>query len=461
MSPRIRARAHGPLRALAWSGLVALGATLALAGASYTADYGHEADRSAIVDLSARWTAAVANRDPAFAELVSSRSEAHYRRLKHFALHADSGTLQDLPPTDQLQALFFRLMIEPTALQGMTVRDILLFAVDRGMIGQDLRASDELREVVVTGDLAQGRLYKFGRDDRADRGLQYFEREDRGWRVDLRGELERQRKDFDAFVARSKLPPDEAAFFILEARLFRKVTPADFVPPLGAEGEQTARPGSAHGDLREELAVRVVSIRESLDDPAHEAVAIEDQRESLRHVLRLGDPLPPAPRFILTHIADGHATLHAGGEPLTLRLGEDGAPLDHRLPDLSPLGEARPVSLLRQAKLGVGREGLMAQWRNVGLRGRPQLLQQAWLTPVHRSDRRMLGLRVRKLVDGSFWHQIGLEENDLLTKFNGLPVDSTVAWREVLRAAEADLQVTIEVERAGKTLRFRTRTIRP
>ena len=202
-------------------------------------------------------------------------------------------------------------------------------------------------------------------------------------------------------------------------------------------------------------------MRESLDDPALAAVAIEDRRESLRHVLRLGDPLPPAPRFILTHIEDGHATFHAGSEPLTLRLGEDGAPLDHRRPDLAPSVEARPVSLLRQAKLGVGREGLMARWRNVGLRGRPQLLQQAWLTPVHRSDRRMLGLRVRKLVAGSFWHQIGLEENDLLTTFNGLPVDSTVAWRQVLRAAEADLQIAIEVERAGKRMRFRTRTIRP
>ena len=103
----------------------------------------------------------------------------------------------------------------------------------------------------------------------------------------------------------------------------------------------------------------------------------------------------------------------------------------------------------------------MAQWRNVGLRGRPQLLQQTWLTPVHRANGRMLGLAVRKLVEGSFWHQIGLEENDLLTTLNGLPIDSTLAWREVLRAAEDDLEIAIEVGRAGKTLRFRTRTILP
>ncbi len=461
VSPKIRARADRPFRALAWGGLILLGATLALAGARYAAERGPEADRSAIVALSTRWVAAVANHDPAFPELVSSRSEAHYRRLKHFALHADSETLRDLSPTDQLQALFFRLMIEPAALRGMTVPEILLFAVDRGMIGQDLRASDELREVVVTGDLAQGRLYKFGRDDRADRSLQYFERENGEWRIDLRGELQRLRNDFDAFVVRSKLPPDEAAFFILEARLFRKVTPADFVPAFGAQGEPTPPPGSAHGNPQEELEIRIVSIRKSLVDPAHEAVAIEDRRESLRHVLRLGDPLPPAPRFILTHIEDDHATLHAGSEPLTLRLEEDGPPLDQRLPDQSSLSETRPVSLLRHAELGVARGGLMAQWRNVGLRGRPQLLQQAWLTPVHRSDGRMLGLRVRKLVEGSFWHQIGLEENDLLTNFNGLPVDSMVAWRGVLRAAQTDLQITTEVERAGETIRFRTRTIRP
>ena len=104
-------------------------------------------------------------------------------------------------------------------------------AVERQWIGQDLRRSDALREVVVEGDTATGRLYKFGREDRPDRGRQYFIRENGEWRVDLRGERERLQMDFESFVARSGLAPSEAAFFILETRLLRKVTPADFVAP--------------------------------------------------------------------------------------------------------------------------------------------------------------------------------------------------------------------------------------
>ena len=160
-------------------------ATLALVGATFPPDHRLEADRAAIVDLSRLWVSVVAKRDPALATLVSSKSEAHYGRLKRFALQADSEALQELHPTDQLQVLFFRLMIEPAALQSMTAGEVLFFAVQQGMIGVDLRRSDELREVIVTGDAARGRLYKFGRDDRADRGLQYFAREDGEWRIDL------------------------------------------------------------------------------------------------------------------------------------------------------------------------------------------------------------------------------------------------------------------------------------
>ena len=439
--------------------LVTIAVTLGLAVLACNVESDHEAERSAVIDLSARWVATVANRDPAFIELVSSASAAHYEKLKHFALHAEASELEDLHPTDQLQALFFRLMLDPVELQSMSPHDVLVFAIAQGMIGSDLRRSDELRDVVVMEDIAQGRLYKFGRDDRSDRGLQYFEREDGAWRIDLRGELERLRNDFDAFVARSKISRGEAAFFILEARLFRKVTPEDFVPPLGGGSERVSPAGLRRREPQEKPEFRLVSIRQSLDDPAHDAVAIEDRRESLHRVLRLGDPLPSAPRFILTYIENDHATFQAGRELLMLRIDRDGPPLGQRLTDGPRFDKTRPVSMLEQAELGAGREGLMAQWRNVGLRGRPQLLQHAWFNPVHRPDGQMLGLRVRTIVEGSFWHQIGLEEGDLLTTFNGRPVDSTFAWRALLDRAETDLQIDIGIERAGRKMSFRTQTL--
>ena len=412
---------------------------LVFVGTTEARDEKRDADKQEIVELSQRWRTAVTSRDPALVEVVSSPSKAHYRELKHAALHADSDTLRRLPPTDQLQALFFRLMLEPGELDSMSAGELILFAVKEGMIGVDLRKTDELRELSIQGEFAQGRLYKFGLDERPDRGLQYFEYEQGQWRINLRGELERLENDFNAFVSRSKIPPGEASFFILEARLFRKVTPEDFIPPLAGEEGRIPASGSPRGEPREDPVLRVVSIRQSLDDVSQNALTIQSARDFLHYILKVGEALPPDPRFVLVRIEGGEAELKAGEESRILRRGAEGGP--HRAP----------------VRRGCG----LAQWRNVGLRGRPQLLQQVWFNPAYSPEGTMSGLKVRHLVEGSFWHQIGLKEADLLTVFNGKAVDSTLAWREVLSAAGTELNITIEVERGDRTMRFETRTIRP
>ena len=416
-------------------------------------------DESELVALSSRWVSAVANRDPGFFDLLASSAAEHYQHLRDVALHGEVPVLDALEPTDQLQVLFLRLAIDANQLHEMSGREILVRAIDEQWIGQDLRRTDELREVAVEGDTATGRLYKFGRDDRRDRGRQYFRRENGEWRVDLRGERERLEMDFESFVTRSGLAPSEAAFFILETRLLRKVTPADFVPPafgLGTEisDVSVSKAPTAHTHLR------IVAVRESLDDPHESAVTIEDRQESLRSVLSVGDFFGDENGHRLVRVAGDRAWLEHDGVSLVLRLEPEGPPLDQRLRvDGVPTAT---VSLLEQARLGQHREGLMAQWRNVGLRARPQLLQQGWLVPEFAPGHEtMLGLRVRKLVEGSFWHQIGLAEGDLLERVNGDTIDSMDRWQEALRAAETDQAISVVVRRDGQRRRFHTRTVPP
>ena len=104
----------------------------------------------------------------------------------------------------------------------------------------------------------------------------------------------------------------------------------------------------------------------------------------------------------------------------------------------------------------------MAQWRNVGRRGRPQLLQQAWLVPERAPSRdAMTGLRVRKLVEGSFWQQLGLTEGDLLERLDGDALDSMDRWQQLLRAAETQQEISLVIRRDGRRLRFHTKTVPP
>ncbi|HIL81046.1 MAG TPA: hypothetical protein EYG54_07270 [Myxococcales bacterium] len=416
-------------------------------------------DNPEIVALSSRWVSAVADRNPGFVDLLSTSSVEYYEHLRDVALHGGVSELNALGPTDQLQALFLRLTIETKQLQEISGREILVRAVDEHWIGQDLRRTDELREVVVDGDAATGRLYKFGRDERPDRGRQYFVRENGKWRVDLRGERERLRVDFESFVARSGLVPSEAAFFILEMRLLRKVMPADFVPP-GRDWVAEIGRVSVPKERQSAARLRLVAIRESLDDSSLTAVTVEDREKSLRSVLYVGDSVGGEDGHRLARVEGGRAWLVRGGASLELRLEPEGFPLDRRLrfagkPDAE-------VSLLGQARLGEHREGLMAQWRNVGLRGRPQLLQQAWLVPEFAVGREsLMGLRVRKLVEGSFWHQLGLAEGDLLERLNGDRIDSMDQWQALVRAAEMDKEISVAIRRDGRSLRFHTKTVPP
>jgi hypothetical protein len=439
------------------SGALALFGCLSLFLAAGRLDLNRDDPEIAV--LSSRWVSAVADRDPGFVDLLTTSSVKYYEHLRDVALHGGVSELNALGPTDQLQVLFLRLTVEAKQLQEMSGREILVRAVDQHWIGQDLRRTDELREVVVQGDAATGRLYKFGRDDRPDRGRQYFVRENGKWRVDLRGERERLRVDFESFVARSGLAPSEAAFFILEMRLLRKVTPADFAPP-GRDGVAEIGKVSVPEEPDPGAPLRLVAIRESLDDPSLTAVTVEDREKSLRSVLRVGDSFGGEDGHRLVRVEGGRAWLVRGGASLVLRLELEGFPLDQRLRFAGEPGAK--VSLLEQARLGEHREGLMAQWRNVGLRGRPQLLQQAWLVPeVASGGESLMGLRVRKLVEGSFWHQLGLAEGDLLERLNGDRIDSMDQWQSLVRAAEMDKEISVALRRDGRSLRFHTKTIPP
>lgn len=426
----------------------------------------NESDRTEIEELAARWVDVVASRDPASYSLLSSGGQAYYPRMREIALYADAEQLRELDSIDQLQAMLLRTLLEPDILESMNAAALLIFAIEHGLVGMDLRALDTLREIAIAGDAATGRLYKFGSDHRPDRSLQYFVREQGSWRIELRGELERLRGDFGDFVERAALPASEAAFFILELRLMRKVMPSDFLAPrarIATAPRTSDRPPAVLPSLPPQL--RLVSVRHPLGHSLAPAATIEDRSEGLHYVLVPGDSLPPYPEYRLERIEDDRVVLASEGGEWVLRLGDGGDALTQRLRRSMPLHRDTSGSLLAQAQRGAERAGLMAQWRNIGMRDRPQLLQQAWLTPVYTDDPtpagRMVGLRVRQLASGSFWQQLGMQNGDLLKSMNGRAVDSMDDWQRVLEVAQNDRAIRITLERASNEIRYQTQTIRP
>ncbi|MFP6663292.1 MAG: PDZ domain-containing protein [Deltaproteobacteria bacterium] len=431
-----------------------------------------EVEIGAIEKVMQAWIAAVRERDGAAGELLLSRSAREYwPAVREQALHATADELQLLGPLRQLQVMLLRGLTDADALRAMSSAELLGLALEAGFLGQDLRRSDLLREVRVSEDRAEGRLYKLGRSDRPDRALQYFRKEQGSWRIDLRGEHERLRRGFDAFVVRSGLSADEAAFFLLEARLMRKVVPTEFASPLlvaGMAADHATDPAAAAAEdpRTQELVprIRLVALRHEENDLSASAATLEDRWESMRYVLEAGEALPTHPGFVVVEIGARDVVLQGPSGLTRLPLDLDGPALGARL--RSPRGaHAASLGLLHHARLGEQQEGMMALWRNIGLRERPQLLQQATLVPEfgpgRAGERSLKGLRVRRIAEASFWDQLGLKDGDLLTWMDGEPIDSLAAWQRVIDRAEVERRIAILVERDGRALEFRIETIAP
>ena len=446
-------------------------ATLVAAAQSAALPGGDTTGLSAKQEISTsmeQWITAVAGKQKlGLADLVDSDSEGYYRRLRGFALTADATELSKLSEVDQLQVMFFRLMIDAKKLRAMRVQQLIGFAVEKGFIGMELRGADQLDEIELHGDSATGRLLKFGRTDRPDPYLQYFVKEQGAWLVSLRGERERLEGEFNGFVQRSGLSRSEAAFLILEMRMMRKVKPSDFfaTPKQMVILAGDAAPQSPWTDMRERFRLVSVRLPESL--VGRPAATLDDTGTGLKYVLRKGDSIPGYPDMTLRRIAPNEVMFDSATDStqaLELRLDSE-----VQLSSRGTVGEAGRRSsntMLDEAALGEKYQGqMMIQWRNIGLRGRPQLLQQAWLTPdfggVVGPKKTMLGLKVSQIMPASFWDQIGLEEGDLLTEVNGMPVNTLDAWKKVIQIAQTQQELHVRLQRGDLHLAFRTATVRP
>jgi len=414
------------------------------------------------------WLAAVAEKQTGnLAKLVDAESEAYYLRLRNLALTADAEGLSRLSEVDQLQVMFFRLMVDAQQLRTMSAQQLLAFAVEKGFIGMELRLADQLVEIQVSGDTATGRLLKFGRADRPDPYLQYFVKAGGIWQVSLQGERERLEGEFDGFVQRSGLSRSEAAFLILEMRLMRKVTAADFFTPSAEVATWAKNQDSEPGSIDAADRFRLVSVRLSETLVGIPAATVDDTHTGLKQVLLRGDSVPGHPEFELSRISPDEVFFRNKVRPaMGLILSLDTSDRLNRRTAVAQTAQNSAATLFDEASLGEQYPGqMMMQWRNIGLRGRPQLLQQAWLTPDFGGavgpDKSMLGLRVRQVGEASFWDQIGLEDGDLLTEINDVSIDTLDAWKKAIRIAETNQDIKVRLQRGDHELIFRTLTVRP
>jgi type II secretion system protein C len=197
-----------------------------------------------------------------------------------------------------------------------------------------------------------------------------------------------------------------------------------------------------------DLPVRLLGTA-ALADPARSWAAIEDQETSEHLVVRVGDQLKGRAQVI--RIDRRRIVLQNGPRREELRLEEQPtAPAPRRMarnlrrrrPPTPPRrGDIRAnVRQLGENRFSVPRADVQSVANNPAA-----LFSQARILPKY-EDGEMIGVQLNSIKEGSLFEQIGIQDGDTITEFNGIQVtgqqQSAQVLRELTEAKEFDVSVT-------------------
>jgi hypothetical protein len=127
------------------------------------------------------------------AALLSQGSVDHYGRLQKAALSSQDPKLDtSLRLVDQIQVNILRRAISADQLRAMSAVDVVVFAFEHHMMGEDLEVSSRLDQVAISETVAFGR--HIARDRPVGQGFREVTfrmlREEGNWRLDLMHSLD-------------------------------------------------------------------------------------------------------------------------------------------------------------------------------------------------------------------------------------------------------------------------------
>lgn len=142
-----------------------------------------EGDAKAIEQVFLSYRAAIlAGEGTAAAGLLSQSTYDYYDHARQMALSGDARTVQDLPLSDQVQILLYRIRVPQAALESLSPLGLIAHSIEQGWIAKQSVEKIQPGEVKVRADEAIIHVVIDGED----RGPAFrFAREARGWRLDL------------------------------------------------------------------------------------------------------------------------------------------------------------------------------------------------------------------------------------------------------------------------------------
>jgi general secretion pathway protein C len=153
-------------------------------------------------------------------------------------------------------------------------------------------------------------------------------------------------------------------------------------------------------------------------DPAVSRATLMDKEKNETLVVGIGDQIKNTAS--VQRIERRRVVLLENGAPRELTFGdEEGAqPTIHRANPARRAATTEPAIRRTQSGVAVSRDEIKKSMRDPS-----ELLSQARVLPKFEQGQ-MVGLQVNGIKPGSLFQEIGIQEGDVITQFNGIPIDS-------------------------------------
>ena len=155
-------------------------------------------------------------------------------------------------------------------------------------------------------------------------------------------------------------------------------------------------------------------------DPALSRATLMDKEKSETLVVAIGDQIKNTAE--VQRIERRRVVLIENGAPRELTIGEDelGSPTIQRAsnPRMAARRAARPAPRATAPAVPISRETIDQSLQNPS-----ELLTQARVLPKFENGQ-MVGLQVNGIKPGSLFEELGIQEGDVITEFNGIAISS-------------------------------------
>jgi hypothetical protein len=162
-------------------------------------------------------------------EHLSVKTINYYNNILDLSLHADSNKMEELRLMDKFMVLALRHRTPIDKLRSFDGRKTLIFAIEKGMIGKNSVARNEIGEVSIDKNKAEAQAII----NNQPTPIQFvFYKENDDWKLDLTSIFSISSKGFEQLIKSQDKSENEYLLYLLELTTSIKVS-NDIWKPIG------------------------------------------------------------------------------------------------------------------------------------------------------------------------------------------------------------------------------------